>query len=81
MLWYPRKQFRYPPGMESCLKKPVLEAGATGFQDPWKGGWEPMGPSGRKNGARRARLEANQYILATGGGPKANSGLIDDCGR
>ena len=48
MLWHPRKQFRYPLRMESCLKKLVLEAGATGFQDLWKGGWEPMGPSGRK---------------------------------
>ena len=26
--------------MESCLKKLVLEAAATGFQDPEKGGWE-----------------------------------------
>ena len=24
----------YPPGMESCVKKLVLDAGATGFQDP-----------------------------------------------
>jgi len=38
----------YPPGMERCLKKLVLEAGAMGFQDPEKGGREPAGPSGRK---------------------------------
>ncbi len=36
------------PGMERCLKKLVLEAEVTGFQDPEKGGWEPVGPSGRK---------------------------------
>ena len=34
--------------MEKCLKKLVLEAGATGFQNQEKGGWEPVGPSGRK---------------------------------
>jgi hypothetical protein len=34
--------------MESCLKELVLDAEATGFQDPEKGGWEPVGPSGRK---------------------------------
>ena len=43
-----RNRFRYPPGMERCLEKLVLKAGATGFQDPEKGGWEPVGPSGRK---------------------------------
>ena len=32
----PRKRFRYSPGMESCLKKLVLEADATDFQDPEK---------------------------------------------
>ncbi len=66
----PRNRFRYPPGMERCLKKLVLEAGATGFQDPEKGGWEPVGPSGRKDSARRARLEATRCILATAGGSK-----------
>ena len=34
--------------MERCLKKLVLKAEAMGFGDPWKGGWEPMGASGRK---------------------------------
>ena len=34
--------------MEGCLKKLVLKAEAMGFGDPWKGGWEPMGASGRK---------------------------------
>jgi hypothetical protein len=33
--------------MESCLKKLVWDAEATGFQDPEKGRWEPVGPSGR----------------------------------
>src|ERR1019366_3876275 len=47
---------------------------ATGFQDPEKGGCEPVGPSGRKycarRCARRARLEGGGCILATAGGPK-----------
>ncbi len=34
--------------MERCLKKLVLEAEAMGFWDSEKGGWEPVGPSGRK---------------------------------
>ncbi len=34
--------------MERCLKKLVLDAGLTGFQDPEKGGRVPAGPSGRK---------------------------------
>ncbi len=46
--------------MESCLKKLVLEAGAAGFQDPEKGGWEPVRPSGRIDCAQRARLGANR---------------------
>jgi hypothetical protein len=29
---------RYPPGMESCLKKLVWDAEATDFQDLEKGG-------------------------------------------
>ena len=48
MLWHPREQFRYPPGIESCLKKLVLEAGATGFQDPWKDGWSRWDPLAEK---------------------------------
>ena len=31
---HPRKRFRYPPVRETCLKKLVLEAATTGFQDP-----------------------------------------------
>ena len=56
--------------MENCLKKLVLEAEATNFWDPEKGGWGPVGPSGRKPCARRARLEANGCILATAGRSK-----------
>ncbi len=43
----------YPPGMERCLKKLVLEAKAMGFGDSEKGGWEPVGPCWEKNRARR----------------------------
>ena len=72
----PRTRSRYPPGMESCLKKLVLEAAATGFQDREKGGREPVGRSGRKPCARRARLEANRCIISNppAGGQKTNSG-------
>lgn len=38
----PRKRFRYSTGMERYLNKRVLVASATGFQDPKRGGWEPM---------------------------------------
>ncbi len=38
----------YPPGLEGCLKKLVLEAEAMGFGDSEKRGWEPVGPSGGK---------------------------------
>ena len=41
-LRHPRKGFRCPPGMESCLKKLVWDAEAAGFQDPERGGWESM---------------------------------------
>jgi hypothetical protein len=34
--------------MESCVKKLVWDAEATGFEDPQKGGWEPVGPSGKR---------------------------------
>jgi hypothetical protein len=37
---------------------------------PVKGGWQPVGPSGRKPRARRARLEANGCTLTTGRRPK-----------
>ena len=54
-------------GSESCLKKLVLEADATGFQDPEMGGWEQWKHLGEKNRARRARLGANGYILVATG--------------
>jgi hypothetical protein len=53
--------------MERCLKKLVLDAAATGFQDQEKGGWEPVGAVWEENPARRSRLEANGCILATAG--------------
>ena len=34
----PKKPIPISPGMERCLKKLVLEAEVTGFQDPEKGG-------------------------------------------
>ena len=34
--------------MERYLKKLVLDAQAMSFWDSEKGGWEPVGPSGRK---------------------------------
>lgn len=46
-------------------EKLLLEAEATGFQDPDKGGWEPVGPSGRKKYGCRARVEATGCILIT----------------
>ncbi len=61
----PKKPISISPRNGEVSEKLVLEAGATGFQDPKKGGWEPVGPFGRKNRARRARLEANGCILAT----------------
>ena len=58
--------------MERCLKKLVWDAEATGLQDPEKGGWEPVEPSGRKTlpevstGGRRVytrnRREAKKLI-------------------
>ena len=38
----------YPPGMERCLKKLVLEAEGLGLGTRKRGGWELVGPSGRK---------------------------------
>ena len=44
---------------QRTVQKLILEAEATSFQDPEKGGWEPVGPSGRKPCARKARQEAS----------------------
>jgi hypothetical protein len=41
--------------MEWCLKKLVLDVEAIGFQDLEKGGWELVGPSGRKTLPARSR--------------------------
>ena len=48
MLWHPRKQFLYPPGMESCLKKLGLDAPETGFQDAERAERKPLVPPGRE---------------------------------
>ena len=45
---HPRKRFRYPPGMESCLKKLVLDAPETGFQDAERAERKPLVPPGRE---------------------------------
>ena len=50
------------------------QPGATGFQDPWKGGWEPGGPSRKSNCLRRARLEATGVYSQLPEGQKNNSG-------
>ena len=43
----------------------------NGFSGSVEGRLGADGTLWEKNGARRARLEANRYILATGGGPKS----------
>jgi hypothetical protein len=45
------------------LKKLVLEAEATGFQDHWKGSWELLGQSGHEAENGRVRWETNGRIL------------------
>ena len=62
----------YPPGMERCLKKLVLEAQATGFQGPKKGAgsrWDRLrenscseGSTGGKGVYIRYRREAKKFI-------------------
>ena len=44
---------------------------ANGLWGLEKGGWKPVGPSGRKSCARRARLLVTECILATAGEPKS----------
>jgi hypothetical protein len=60
--------------MESCLKKLVLDAEATGFQDPEKGGWEPVGPSGRKTLPGGLDWRQTGVHWQPPGGQKTNSG-------
>jgi hypothetical protein len=64
------------PSTTECLKKLVLEAEATGFQDPNRVAgslWDRLEENIVLGGARRARLEADGCILATAGGPKSSS--------
>ena len=61
--------------MESCLKKLILEAGATGFQEPWKAvgsRWDRLG-----EGIVLGGLDWGQTGLYSQppGGQKTNSGL------
>ena len=65
---------RYPPGMESCLKKLVWDAEATDFQDPEKGGWEPVGPAGRKTLPGSLDWRQTGMYSQLPGGQKTNSG-------
>ena len=60
----PKKPIPISPGNGEVSEKLVLEADVTGFQDPEKGGWEPVGPSGRRDSARKARLEGAGCVLA-----------------
>jgi hypothetical protein len=52
--------------MESYLKRLVWDADAACFQDPEKGGWEPVGEkpfsTGGKPGYTRSRPEAKKLI-------------------
>ncbi len=64
----PKKPIPISPRNGEVSEKLLLEAETTGFQDPEKGGWEPVGPSGKKHSARRrARLEANGCTLIAAG--------------
>ena len=60
--------------MERFLKKLVLDAKATGFQDPEKGGWGPLAVSRRKILPGSAQLKVNGFILTSWKGQKTNSG-------
>jgi len=62
--------------MESCLKKLVLEAAATGFQDPEKGGCEPVGHLGENNVLGGLDWREAGVYLQPPEGQKTNSGLI-----
>jgi len=39
------------------------DAEATGFQDPEKGGWEPVGPSGRKTLPGGLSQQSEKFLL------------------
>ena len=65
----PKKTISISLGNGELSEKLVLEAGAMGFQEPWKVGWE-RGAFEREQCVRRARLEANGGILSVVGRPK-----------
>jgi hypothetical protein len=61
--------------MESCLKKLVWDPEATGFQDPEKSGWEPVGLSRRKTLLGGFDWRQTRVHWQPPGGQKTNSGL------
>jgi hypothetical protein len=60
--------------MESCLKKLVMDAEATGFQDPEKGDWDPVGPYGRKPLPGGLDWRQTSVYAQPSGGQKTKSG-------
>ena len=60
--------------MESCLKKLVLEAAATGFQDPEKGGWERWDHLGENIVLGGLDWRQTPVYSILPGGQKTNSG-------
>ena len=62
--------------MERCLKKLDLEAEATGFQDPEKGGCEPVGHLGENNVLGGLDWREAGVYLQPPEGQKTNSGLV-----
>ena len=61
--------------MESCLKKLVLEAAATGFQDPEKGGWEQWDHLGENIVLGGLDWREAGVYLQPPEGQKTNSGI------
>src|ERR1035441_3470781 len=66
----PKKPIPISPRNGEVSEKAGSGSRGDRLSGPGKGGWQPVGPSGRINCARRARLETNGCIFATAGGPK-----------
>ena len=72
----PKKTIPVSAGTERRLKKLVLEAEATGFQEPGKGGWEPGGDRlGEKSVLGGLDWRQTGVYSQPPGGQKTNSGL------
>jgi hypothetical protein len=56
------------------VKKLVWDAEATDFQDPEKGGWEPVGPAGRKTLPGSLDWRQTGIYSQLPGGQTTNSG-------